>query len=192
MFLFSSAVTADAKQRNRPPFDLKRHEVSLSGAFFPGRYTTGYNYDMCPPVSSVESLYDSSKNYSKEYITDSWSLKYTYNFTRILAFSASVSYEGGWNKVFRRSDNKLISKEYDHYITPMMHFRVHWLNRRNVRMYSDAAVGVSANISDSSRLIFAGQFTAVGVTFGRKLFGFVECGAGTVYMGGCAGIGYRF
>lgn len=189
---FLAGTAMYARQKSHAPFELKRHEVSLAGAFYPGYYAFGYNYGTLSYMPSVESLYDSSNNYTEEYITNVWSLKYTYNFTEILAFSASLSYEGGWEKQYRRSDESFISKKYDHYITPMMHLRVHWLNRRNVRLYSDAAVGVSANISKVSNLIFAGQFTPIGVTFGRSLFGFVECGAGSVYMGGCAGIGYRF
>ena len=36
------------------------------------------------------------------------------------------------------------------------------------------------------------QVTPVGISVGRDLFGFFEVGVGTIYVGGCFGIGYRF
>ena len=36
------------------------------------------------------------------------------------------------------------------------------------------------------------QVTPVGISVGKKLFGFFELGVGTIYVGGCFGLGYRF
>ncbi|MDY5199856.1 MAG: hypothetical protein SPH36_07875, partial [Candidatus Cryptobacteroides sp.] len=41
-------------------------------------------------------------------------------------------------------------------------------------------------------LIPAIQFTVFGVSFGKKVFGFVETGGGTEYFSVHGGIGYRF
>ena len=36
------------------------------------------------------------------------------------------------------------------------------------------------------------QIIPIGITFGRKVYGFAEYGAGFTYLGGSVGIGYRF
>ena len=41
-------------------------------------------------------------------------------------------------------------------------------------------------------LRFTGQFTLIGVEVGRKLFGFLECGSGSIFTGIRAGAGYKF
>ena len=38
----------------------------------------------------------------------------------------------------------------------------------------------------------AGVFTPIGVTFGGKVFGYVEWSTSTAYSAGQFGIGYRF
>ena len=90
------------------------------------------------------------------------------------------------------------------YITPMAAFKIHWLNRKLVRMYSSFGMGVSVCISKegdinhpapavvSYSLSPAFQLNPVGITVGKRIYGFAEAGIGNVFCGGRAGIGFRF
>lgn len=198
-FLLLAILPAEAGRRVRPPMELRRHEFALSGAFYPGRYSIGYDYetggmkyDRLFDGGGIHDIYEKAGIFSEELITNSWTFSYTYNFTKILAVSASMSYEGGWYREFSREDRSRIFSVSNHYISPLVGFRASWLNRSFVRMYSSLALGVSLKLADDASVIFAGQFTPLGISFGRKLYGFVEMGYGSVYAGGCAGIGYRF
>ena len=206
--LLSFPLSAGVK-RDRPPFDLRKHEFALSGAVFPGRYAFGYDFDSDAAghdagYGSVAGLYDDARTYNKERVTNTWGLSYTYNFTRIFALSASISYEGGWNEYYSRADNSKISVTECHYITPMVTARFSWLNRNLVRMYSSVGAGMAFSMTDvhyyntdsgwkeSPEAYLSLQVTPVGISVGRDLFGFFEVGVGTIYVGGCFGIGYRF
>ena len=206
--LLSFPLSAGVK-RERPPFDLRKHEFALSGAVFPGRYAFGYDFDSEAAghdagYGSVAGLYDDARTYNKERVTDSWVLSYTYNFTDAFSLSAGLGYEGGWSEYYSRADDSKIRVAECHYITPMVTARFSWLNRNLVRMYSSAGAGVSVafakayNVADgtgnakSPQAHLSLQLTPVGISVGRDLFGFFEIGVGTVYVGGCLGIGYRF
>lgn len=199
---------ADARNREREQFELRRHEFALSGAFFPGKYAFGYQYAVYGydyysagsagaveiiPGDGVENIYKRADIYCKEFVTDTWTFRYAYNFSRIIALTASLSYEGGWMNHYDRKTDRLIAKDSNHFITAMAGLRVSWLNRKVVRMYSSVALGFTlplVSLRDGSHI--SGQFTPFGISFGGNLFGFVEAGLGVAYMGGCAGIGYRF
>ena len=192
------------------PYDLKKHEFALSGAVFPGRYAFGYDFDFIPRLysptyyPSVSGLYDNAATYNKERSTNTWTFSYTYNFTRIFSLQASLSYEGGWDEYYSRADDSLVGMTECHYLTPMLTARFSWLNRNLVRIYSSVGAGIAVSLTDEYYTVsddgvsthpetyISLQVTPVGISVGRKLFGFFELGVGTIYVGGCFGIGYRF
>ena len=84
-----------------------------------------------------------------------------------------------------------------HYLTPMLTARFSWLNRKLVRLYSSVGAGLAVSLMDVSyreypETYLSLQVTPVGISVGKKLFGFFELGVGTIYVGGCFGLGYRF
>lgn len=198
--VLSLSCFAGSKQYR--PYVLRNHEIALSGAFAPGQYSLGYSYisdkvyeDFSSAGSSygpINGLYESSKVYRKQFTTGTWSVQYVYNFTKVLGLKVSLSYEGGWSKTYSRLTDKSLSCVSNHFLTPMVGLRVSWLNRGLVRMYSGIEAGVAAEISGAPHIQIAGQVTAVGLSLGTQIFGFVELGAGCIYMGGCVGVGYRF
>lgn len=205
-----SAVALQAKDREPAgnPFVLNRHEFALSGAFFPGRYAFGYDFNFIPMYADghyegLSSIYADAAVYSEERVTNSWTAAYTFNITKIFALSASLTYEGGWSDKYRREDNVHVARLSSHYLTPMLTARFSWLNRRIVRLYSSFGMGVAVNLTDTEmisadrswtrpRTYVSVQAAPVGISVGGKLFGFAEVGIGTIYMGGCMGLGYRF
>ena len=152
----------------------------------------------------MSGLYDNAATYNKERSTNTWTFSYTYNFTRIFALQASLSYEGGWDEYYSRADDSLVGMTECHYLTPMLTARFSWLNRNLVRIYSSVGAGIAVSLTDEYYTVsddgvsthpetyISLQVTPVGISVGRKLFGFFELGVGTIYVGGCFGIGYRF
>lgn len=202
--LFSlPSFARDRKEEH--PFELHRHEFAVSGAVFPGRYAFGYDSGFEPRVfsypyySSVLAQYQDASTYNKEKVTDTWTVSYTYNFSRIFALTAGLSYEGGWNEYYSREDDSRLSVFECHYFTPMLTARFSWFNRNLVRLYSSVGAGMAFSRTCSrntgeyeSDTHFSLQVTPVGISVGRRFFGFFELGAGTIYLGGCFGLGYRF
>ena len=176
------------------PYDLKKH---YDFDFIPRLYSPTY-------YASVSGLYDDAATYNKERSTNTWTFSYTYNFTRIFALQASLSYEGGWDEYYSRADDSLVGMTECHYLTPMLTARFSWLNRNLVRIYSSVGAGIAVSLTDEYYTVsddgvsthpetyISLQVTPVGISVGRKLFGFFELGVGTIYVGGCFGIGYRF
>lgn len=200
--LLSLSCLAGSKQRR--PYVLRSHEIALSGAFAPGQYSLGYSYisdriyadsptaGMYSRPIDINGIYEGSHTYVKQFTTGTWGVQYVYNFTKVIGLKVSLSYEGGWAKTYARQTDDTILMVSNHFLTPMVGLRVSWLNRGLVRMYSGIDIGVSGELSGSPKLKYAGQLTAVGLSLGTQIFGFAELGLGSLYMGGCVGIGYRF
>jgi hypothetical protein len=75
-----------------------------------------------------------------------------------------------------------------------------YLNKPNIRMYSGIGIGLTMNFGTADqpdqtitdrKLFPGGQFTLMGIRFGRALGGFVEFGMGTMGIVN-AGISYKF
>lgn len=84
------------------------------------------------------------------------------------------------------------------YLLPMA--KLYYIDRNFFRMYGTAGLGVGiyfgypTNSYDTfrDRMKCEVQFVPIGIEFGRKFFGFAELGAGTIFVGAHAGIGYKF
>lgn len=69
-----------------------------------------------------------------------------------------------------------------------------YLTRENVTLYGKVEAGAALVLTDcdSPDVLFAVQAAPIGVTFGHKFYGFAELSAGTLYIGGKLGVGFRF
>lgn len=68
-----------------------------------------------------------------------------------------------------------------------------WLTRERVRLYSGAGYGTMGGyVNGEGRPSFGFQVTPVGVSYGKRLFGFAEIGTGWMFCPARAGIGYGF
>ena len=68
----------------------------------------------------------------------------------------------------------------------MLSFRGNWINRTGFSLYSEIAGGLGVMIFPAYQLV------PIGVTFGKRFYGFAEAGYGFQYQGGRAGIGWKF
>ena len=125
------------------------------------------------------------------YFTGAYSLSYAYHSRRWLQCGATVNFASAVNPM-RYVENKKLAENHTYFmVSAMASFRVVYLYREKVQLYSTVSVGLVTG--SSSVLLPWADFTLIGCTFGRKLFGFVELGSLTG-TGGCGrvGIGYRF
>ncbi len=191
----------DAKRKdNKPAFELRKHEFSLGMGVVPTKSVIdGYNYLFMKDyglryITSLTNTYINASTYEIEKAYPLFSINYFYNKSRLSAFGASVSYEGGYNAFYKYSDDSLINKENKNIITAMVYYRLSWLNRPYVRMYSLIGMGASFSLEGDLRNEnrFAMQVSPIGISVGKQLFGFAEAGLGTNYFGINFGIGYRF
>ena len=98
------------------------------------------------------------------------------------------------DKLKKRLEDELMASSY------MFSFRGTWLRRSSLSLYSEVELGYSPLSLMSDLKLPALDFVKyvgyelvpVGVTFGKKVYGFAEAGYGHQYWGGRAGIGYRF
>ncbi len=138
-----------------------------------------------------EEILDAKTYDAGTYFTGIYSLSYAYHSRRWLQCGATVNFALTTNPIRYVEDNTLESRETGFMVSVMPTFRFVYLYREKVQLYSTVSVGLAGG--SSGVLLPWADFTLIGCTFGRKLFGFVELGSLTG-TGGCGrvGIGYRF
>ena len=136
--------------------------------------------------------------------TCGYSLSYMYSPRKWLAFGLNVGYVGWWQSQFSNTTNALHSTTFEHHIMFVPTVRFSYLNRRYVRLYSSLGIGYGACLvrtrdsngvptkhNNYNESFVPVQLTPIGVSVGRKLFGFAELTVGSM-ANLSAGIGYRF
>ncbi len=194
---------AEAKRGNdKPPFELKRHEFSTGIAGHSTQALFGRDFKYLSRnglggwTESLTNSYFYSSTYETGYVTPFLSANYLYNINKHWAIGAFFSHESATRSFYENATNQQVSKEVLNYLTPMFQVRAAWLNRPYVRMYTSCALGVTVipktKYAAGTEVLPGFQFNPVGISAGKKLFGFAEIGIGTNYFGGTCGIGYRF
>lgn len=160
--LLLPAIKVSAQEQK----EYSRFEVSASAGLLVG----GNPYLLESP-SSFPIMYD----LTCKYFPQSW-----------LSIGLSV---GNDMMVYWGDDFKVL-------LTPSVQF--HWLRKRSFTAYSGFGYSISTHWDDlktnlSKKYWYQGfQYTPIGITFGRSLFGLAELGYGPRYFPLRLGIGYRF
>jgi len=117
----------------------------------------------------------------------------------ILSKRCVVSLELG--SAFLRQNVFISNNEYFHkrcaVVSFVPQFKFFYMTRPIVRLYGTVGIGVTKYFgsyitSSLKKMEMAAQFTPFGIEIGRTFFGFAEIGAGNLFTGARAGIGYRF
>lgn len=75
----------------------------------------------------------------------------------------------------------------------MLNVYANWLSRESFRLYSGVGYGTMGGYVDGDGSPSHGfQLTPVGLSYGRKFYGFAELGMGWMFSLSRAGIGFRF
>lgn len=187
--LFAQEETAAA--RKREPF-VAQHELRLTAGAYP---ILPFWIDL--GCEGYRPVLDRTHR-GALYTSGAWSLSYDYRFRKWLDAGLTLGYYGEYSRSYSNTDASPVGRNRAHAITVMPAVRFTWMNRRWVRMYSSLGVGATfvfghrdRNTDHFRERNVAFQFTPVGISVGRSLFGFVEIGCGAQ---GCLmmGIGYKF
>lgn len=158
-------------------------------------YDRGPFYEMCPPFPVVQTRY-SLKNVHQPAVN----LSYAYRFKKWFALEVRASYSGSYEKYYDLYTDRYLLSDKSSYLLFMPIARFHWVNTPMVSLYSSVGAGVTfswrknANGTEGSwyrRVFPAVHFSPIGISVGRRLFGFAEFGAS---MAGVfqVGMGYKF
>lgn len=190
----SAAGKTKAKSERVKEFDLKPYEVRLSVSGFP--FSPAFRNDLGVVTGVASSLM--WKGTLDEMYADKLGARYTFgnigaeftwNAKKWLALSGGLYITPFWADKYDSVSKKKIGTESGASGTLLVMCRFNYFNRRYVRLYSSAGLGVSFS---GFRVGLDMQIVPIGVTFGDKVFGFAETGIGSLYLGGNIGIGYRF
>lgn len=131
----------------------------------------------------------------------SFSAQYGYQLSKLVGLGMIANYspvsKSDW-EYYQYVDNFGIShyeetrnsKIVGDYLTIMPAVRLCWVNKRSFTLYSKLAVGISYD-TYKNKTSFAGQWSPLGITFGRRLYGIFEYGTGRQGLL-IFGMGYKF
>lgn len=205
-----AASAQSDKDRTSFDFSLERgtndkHEVRLTVGSAPLFEDDFFVYDYFEPsVNEHSNMINPDDLYYRGALKTSggYALSYMYSPCRWFSVGMYAGYVSQWQKTHLRSTQATISTTTERHLMFVPTVRFTYLNRPLVRLYSSIGVGVGfcrertrnvdgrLEFSENSRFCPA-EVTFLGVSVGRRLFGFAELNVGS--MGCCsAGIGYKF
>ncbi|MBR5135942.1 MAG: hypothetical protein IKU92_02725 [Rikenellaceae bacterium] len=205
-----AASAQSDKDRTSFDFSLKRgtndkHEVRLTVGSAPLFEDDFFIYDdvniIVPQYTGM--IYPEDLYYRGALKTSGgYALSYMYSPCRWFSVGMYAGYVSQWQKTHLHSTQATVSTTTERHLMFVPTVRFTYLNRPLVRLYSSIGVGVGfchertrnvdgqLEFSANSRFCPA-EVTFLGVSVGRRLFGFAELNIGS--MGCCsAGIGYKF
>lgn len=179
-----------------------RHDISIKIGAYPytmsgghlglsGSYTTllgPYGYATPDALAALRVRQTPYKTYGG--ITTA----YYYRVASILSVGAAFTYAGLYGNILDAATRRKIASDNTTTLSVAAALRLQWLNRPLVRCYTSLAMGPAVDIRslDHSREGYITlSATIVGVSVGRRLYGFGEIGAGAQGIF-TAGVGYRF
>ena len=199
----SCARTPDGKDKGAGIYD---YEIRIGwggypladGLFFFDSFPLFMKYnDMNYYIpSSMEDIYRDYRG--PAYMTGLISAEIDINFKRWFALTVGLGFNGIFQNVYDPMTGRRAGQNSGISVSIVPEARFNWLNRNLVRMYSAAGIGIviggkrNMDYGNSEYFLYpAFQLTPVGISVGRKVYGFVELGLGAQFMGGMAGVGIR-
>ena len=206
------SVGASAQSRHdRPSFDFSRrsgisdkHELRLTVGATPIFEDDFFVFDEVYIEKRYPNvIYPSDLTYRGALKTSGgYALSYMYSPVKWLAVGLYAGYVSEWQTTHLHTTQAVISKTSERHLMLVPTVRFTYLNRPIVRLYSSIGIGVgfcrerTRNVEgyierDYHERFCPAEVTFLGVSVGRRLFGFAELSTGS--LGVCsAGIGYRF
>lgn len=127
------------------------------------------------------------------YMTGNFSAEFSWHIKKWLTLSGGLYANGIFGSEIDPYDGSIVSRKAGASVTVLPVARFYWMNAAKCRLYSSAGIGLNVSGYDrTAYLIPAFQLTPIGITVGTKVFFYAEYSLGTVYLGGQAGIGFRF
>ena len=187
-----SIFSLDARSGKKEELPFK-YEARLGWCGYPTgddlNFASGHNpFYSSHPIKDLFADYD-----GPTYMTGNIMAEMDFHFRKWFTLAVGVAANGIWKDKYDALTDKLKGRESGFTLTVLPQARFTWVSRDIVRLYSSVGLGLTGgSFDDRSETVIAAQAVPVGITVGKRLFGFAEVGIGTVYIGGMFGIGYRF
>lgn len=146
-------------------------------------------WDHIPRTPELDDLYEPYSG--MEYVMSNICAEFDFNLKKWFTLSLTLYTDIRWIERMDGVTNRRTGINIGATMVFLPQARFNYCNRKYMTMYSSIGVGVGYSTFDSM-LFPAFQVVPVGLTVGRKVFGFVEICLGDVNLGANAGIGYRF
>lgn len=194
--LLAGALSATAEEKEPrkayavlPPVGVFEAALSISG--FPGvqANSLGDGMHQIDPVVSGTDLWRAYDGfYEKTYTTGTFLLDLDWNLSRFFAVGARAGYNQFWGTHTTKG------RFHAEQIALLPHVKYTLVRRPVFHLYLRGAAG-AGYYPGFDRLENPVQFEYqlnVGAAFGKKFYGRVEAGFGTLFFGVALGAGYRF
>lgn len=149
-------------------------------------------YDEPVPYDFRDQMLNAGTYITPERLVGTFSLSYTYHSKRRVQVGAMATFAAVTQRRKDLFTDRTVDNLSRYSFSLMPVVRLLWLHRPAVSLYSSVALGAAFTIDEGeTRVLPWYDVSLIGCTFGRRLFGFAEIGAG---MSGMfrIGIGYRF
>ena len=187
-----SIFSLDARSGKKDELPFK-YEARLGWCGYPTgddlNFASGHNpFYSSHPIKDLFADYD-----GPTYMTGNIMAEMDFHFRKWFTMAIGVATNGIWMDKYDAMTDELKGRESGFTLTILPQARFTWMHKELVKVYSSAGIGFTGgSFNGFSESVFAAQAVPIGVTIGKRLFGYVEAGIGTVYIGGMFGIGYRF
>lgn len=187
-----SIFSLDARSGKKDELPFK-YEARLGWCGYPTRDDLHFAGDHGPfysthPIKDLFADYD-----GPTYMTGNIMAEMDFHYRKWFTLAVGVAANGIWKDKYDVLTDRMTGRESGFTLTVLPQARFTWVSRDLIRLYSSAGVGITGgSFDDKSDAVIAAQAVPVGITVGKRLFGFAEFGIGTIYIGGMFGIGYRF
>ncbi len=178
---FLAFSTAASSQR-----DFKKHELSVGFSPFPTDIFTSHDLWFVNYSGVLEDLY--GERIGDEKTIPLFSVSYNHFYKRWFSLDTRLSLSGNYQNVYSGIDSKLDHRDFNPCVFATVMAQFTYLNRDWVRLYS--SIGAGLLLYDYLGISL--HATLFGISVGKSVFGFAECGLGAEYLLLHAGIGYRF
>ena len=185
----AAAPETDDRPKVPEPRALSRHEIRLSVGAYPQRIDPKYDLWYYGESFAASKYYEGST-----YTAGIYGLEYYYRASRRWDIGLHFSWAREYSNLYSNIDNARLKRLDTDFLTFTPTVRFNWKRSKTVHIYSAAGFGVILTQESCRKGVedkAAVQITPIGVSVGRRLFGFAELGFGVhgVFIGG---IGYRF
>lgn len=178
-------------QRKEAPAYKHEWRFGLSGipaidALMHGRY-----HDHGPTLVNIDHVYEDYGGARR--MLGLISAEYSMSRSRRFTFAVGGYLNSVWNCVNdyagRRTGTEL---GLSLHVIPTARYK--YVDKPAFSAYGSIGLGAIVGVYEDGELfgLPTFQIVPIGITFGRKVYGFAEYGAGFTYLGGSVGIGYRF
>lgn len=178
-----------AQKKETPEY---RHDWRFGFAGYPLIDQLFFGYGHEPSYNPIDTDHVYGDYHGDCKMVGLFSAEYSINYTKHFTFALSGYLNTVWTPMYDYKDK---------YSSMNLGLSLHLIPTARYVYYSGPAfsiyssIGVGLIVGAEKKELFAFptfQLTPLGVTFGRKVFGFAEWSGGVSFFGGRAGIGYKF